>query len=518
MKTPDIRTLILRAAAGGFVLWSLAPPAMARAQGLGSALGQEQSQAQGQPDMQAMAARVDRMQRQLDSTERELEEYRSALASLREQVQAMAGAKPQAPYDGASEDVAALRQSVADLKEEQSVQQSEIAVHEQAKVETPSRYNLKIGGLVLFNAFQNDGAVDSIDVPAIALPRTSGASHGSDGASLRQSLITLDATGPQFWGAHSYANVQMDFFGDLSTSDYTSTAGSVRMRAASLQLDWPGWRVHAGLERLLISQSSPTSYASIGEPAMAWSGSLWAWVPQLTVEKTWNVSDTRRLSLAGALADVPDPGPGSNPYDRSPSAAEASRYPGSEARAGYSWGRDNAGGFGFSGYLSPHNYGQDGSVDAWAALGDWNFALPARFAFSGEAYKGQALGGLGGGTFKDTVTAYDYDQAGYGATEAAALRDAGGWAQLKFKPRSLFEMNAAFGQDNASAGQLRASASVYSNPYSALARNQTFLGNAIFRPRASFLFSVEYRKLRSWQLTYPAHEANIVGLAAGYEF
>jgi hypothetical protein len=104
------------------------------------------------------------------------------------------------------------------------------------------------------------------------------------------------------------------------------------------------------------------------------------------------------------------------------------------------------------------------------------------------------------------------------AIVARGLHDAGGWSQLKVQPRPWVELNAAFGQDNALATQLRAAYAAQTDPYSALARNQTFLGNAIFRPRASFLLSLEYRKLRSWPLSSTVNEANIVGLAAGYEF
>src|SRR5579863_1467604 len=209
MRTPDLRALILLAAACGATGWPLLNAKAARAQG-------PQERVQEMPDARAMAARMDRMQQQLDAAEREIEEYRSALDTLRRQVQAMSDGGAPASAPGSADDASALRQAVADLREEQSVEQSEIAVHEQAKVETRSRYNLKVGGLVLFNAFQNMGQVDSIDVPAIAEARTPGTSHGTEGASLRQSLITLDATGPQFWGARTYANVQMDFFGDLS--------------------------------------------------------------------------------------------------------------------------------------------------------------------------------------------------------------------------------------------------------------------------------------------------------------
>ena len=518
MKNPDPRALILRAVAGGAI--SLAPifPAPARAQ----------NSPTGASAAQPMADRVDSLQLRLAAAERELEEDRAAIADLRRQVESLSSSpsssRPATGSGTTTEDAGALRQAVADVREEQSVQQSEIAVHEQAKVETRSRYNLRVGGLVLFNAFQNSGQVDNVDLPVIAEVRAPGSSHGTEGASLRQSLVTLDASGPQFAGAHTYANLQLDFFGGLSTADYTSTSGSVRMRSASVTTEWPRWRFHAGLERLLVAQGSPTSYAMIGEPPMAWSGNLWAWVPQLTAERYFPTGDNSRWTVAAALVDVPDPGPSPTPYSRTASAAEQSRYPGSEFRSGYSWGRRRQSSFGVGGYYSPHDYNAEGNIRAWAGLLDWNVALPAHFAFSGAAYNGQALGGLGGGAFKDEVTNYHYGHASAlhdavaANTHAQGLHDNGGWTQIKFQPSNWLEFNAAFGQDNALSSQLRAAYVSQSDPYSALARNQTFLGNAIFRPRASFLLSLEYRKLRSWPLSSAVNEANLFGLAAGYEF
>jgi hypothetical protein len=217
--------------------------------------------------------------------------------------------------------------------------------------------------------------------------------------------------------------------------------------------------------------------------------------------------------------DVPDPGPSPSQYLRTPSAAESSRYPGVEARTGYSWREGHTSGVGVGGYWSPHAYGTAGSIDAWAGTLDWRLSLPARFALSGEAYKGQALGGLGAGAFKDIFNRYSYGTNSFPVlTKAAALRDAGGWAQLKFHPNSYFEFKGAIGLDEASAAQLREEYLELTNAYSGLARNQTFLGNIIYRPTASFLLSLEYRKLRSWQLVSPANEAQIFGLAAGFEF
>jgi hypothetical protein len=477
--------------------------------------------AQDSTDKQEIDKRFAKMQQQIDAQQQQLDEYRNAIKTLQQQLAAATAANT----TNSGTDATTLQQAVTDIREEQSVQQAEIAVHEQAKVGTHSRYNMRIGGLLLFNAFANDGAVYSVDVPVLAVPRVEGVSNGSLGASLRQSIVTLDVTGPKLWGARSYGNIQMDFFGGLSTADYTSTAGTVRMRAASLQMLWPSVNFHAGLERLLIAQFSPTSYATIGEPALAWSGNLWAWIPQLTAEKTFSIGEQQQLSFAGALADIPDPGPSTNPYLRNATAAESSRYPGSEGRISYAWGASQSGqttlanAIAINGYWSPHNYGEYGSVDAWAVTADWRFALPRRFFFTGSAYKGAVLGGLGGGVFKD-VSAYSYMHGPNGPMiyKLIPLRDIGGWAQLKFHPVDWFEANEAFGQDNGYAQQLRSAYIPLTNPYSGLARNQSFLSNVIFRPTNSILLSLEYRKLRSWQLIMPANEAQIFGMAAGFEF
>jgi hypothetical protein len=131
-------------------------------------------------------------------------------------------------------------------------------------------------------------------------------------------------------------------------------------------------------------------------------------------------------------------------------------------------------------------------------------------------YRGQALGGLGGGAFKDVVYYADPDEPG--TFDTRALDDVGGWVQLKQRTTQRLEFNAAYGMDNVTAGQLRPSASSFTTAYQELARNRTFSGNVIFSPSAYVLFSLEYRHLISSPVNGPASAANIIGIAAGYKF
>ena len=118
-------------------------------------------------------------------------------------------------------------QELEAIREQQDAMQAEIKQHDQTKVETFSKYPLRLSGLILFNAFSNAGVVDNTELPTIALARFPGASHGSSGATLKQTLLTLDATGPRIAGARSSANVSIDFFGGVSsnTYGYSSSAG-----------------------------------------------------------------------------------------------------------------------------------------------------------------------------------------------------------------------------------------------------------------------------------------------------
>jgi hypothetical protein len=226
------------------------------------------------------------------------------------------------------------------------------------------------------------------------------------------------------------------------------------------------------------------------------------------VERRFSLSEHQQVSLQGALADVPDAGSNAVAGLGAVSAAERSRYPGSELRA--AWHRGPGATIGLGGYWSPHSYKASGAIDAWAGTVDWKAMLPAGWQLSGEVYRGSSLGGLSAGAFKDNVQV--------SATTIAGLRDAGGWTQLKFKPLDRLEFNLAFGLDNADTRQLRSAEIDDSDPYSQLARNQTAFGNVIFRPTSTLFLSTEYRRIRSWEITGPAVQASRFGLAAGYEF
>ena len=177
--------------------------------------------------------------------------------------------------------------------------------------------------------------------------------------------------------------------------------------------------------------------------------------------------------------------------------------------------RDDRDHIGVGGYFSPHVLPSGRRFDAWAGSIDTRFHLPARLQFSGNAYRGLALGGLGGGGYKDYGYFYLNSLDVY---FFRPLSDVGGWAQLKEKWSERLEFNGAFGMDNVFADDLRRYAIPSGSTYQRLARNRTFTGNVIYSPSAYLLFSLEYRHITSAPVTGLSSSSNVIGLSAGYKF
>jgi hypothetical protein len=465
------------------------------------------------PGLATLSARLDALARALDDTRAQLAAAQAQIRELNNQLIAKdsSGASPTAAAQS-------LSTAVAELQEQQEVLASQVAQHEQIKVETSSKYPVRITGLLLFNAQRTEGTVDNPYAPTIAVPSYVSNVYGSLQGTLRQTVLGLDARGPTLAGASTSAELRTDFFGGLanysSGASYNPSPSNqfLRLRTLEFRLEWPDAEAAVAYDSSILSPNTPTSIAAVGVPALAWSGNLWNWLPQVSVTRGLELGRDRKLEFSASLMDVPDP----PSQTAGITAAERSRYPGSEVRFGYSAPHTRFGeiSFGTGGYWSPHNYGNYGSVDAWAMTADYSISLPAHLSLTGLVYRGAALGGLGGGTFKDVISVPAPGDESY----LEALHAAGGWSQLKFSPTQRLEFNAAFGTDESDANQLWRAGYAGMSAYTALARNQTVFGNVIYRPKYYLLFSAEYRYLRSWPISDAAVSAQIYSLTSGYQF
>jgi hypothetical protein len=402
------------------------------------------------------------------------------------------------------------------LEESTSLLGSKVDEQYGTKVETASKYRTRLSGIVLMNAFRNNGGANNIDFPDFAQPPVPGTSLATIGATLRQSELGLEIFGPNVGGAKTSANIQMDFAGGFPVTGNGVNFGIVRLQTASLHFDWEHTSVIAGQDSLFISPLSPTSFASLAIPTFAYGGNLWAWTPQLRVEHRFNISDQQTLTMQAGVLDNLDWEYPPDTFYRGPQTGEQSGQPAYAART--AWSRrvfERPLSFGLAGYYGRQNWAWGRFVDAWAGMADWQIPILPRLTLSGEFYRGAGIGGLGAAVGRSIVWgAMPSDSA-----PIRAVDDIGGWTQLKFRLTSKLEVNGAVGDDNAFSREIRGFATDANNgPNPILGRNRAALGNLIFRPRSDLLFAAEFRRLRTFPVYSSSSTVNQVNLAMGILF
>jgi hypothetical protein len=407
---------------------------------------------------------------------------------------------------------------IARLEEDQQVMEGKINDQYQTKVESGSKYRLRLSGIVLLNLFENRGTVDNLDFPEQALSQQSqapNASAGAFGGTLRQSQIRLQAFGPDIAGARTSADVNLDFAGGFPNAPNGAWMGLVRMRTATVRLDWTNTSIVAGQDRLFFVPLAPTSLATLATPALSYSGNLWGWTPQVRVEHRVVLSDSSSLSFQGGILDSLSGDLPVEQFERYPSWGEQSGQPALAVRVSWShrmFGQDFTVGAG--GYYGRQNWGFSRNVDGWAGTADLTLPLGKRLEFTGAFYRGRAVAGIAGGIGQSVLLNGPFNTP---STTFRALDSIGGWAQLKFKVKSNFEINGAFGSDNPFAGELRRynAHTIYPGSFT---RNLSPLVNFIYQIRSDILFSTEYRYLRSTVLDSGSNSANQINLSLGYIF
>jgi len=256
----------------------------------------------------------------------------------------------------------AIGDRIDKIEEEQQFIDAKVNDQYQTKVESGSKYRLRLSGMVLLNLYDTRGAVNNQDFPEISTRLGLLNSRSAFGGTLRQSQIGLDVFGPDIAGAHTSANVKFDFAGGFPSTENGVSQGLVRLRTGVIRFDWNTTSVVAGQDRLFFAPLAPTSLATLAIPALSYAGNLWNWTPQVRVEHRHNLSENSNLLFqAGILdslsGDVPSPTP-----DRQPTWGEASGQPAYAARV--AWTRhvsDQNLTVGFGGY-----YGRGGT--AWKVV------------------------------------------------------------------------------------------------------------------------------------------------------
>jgi hypothetical protein len=445
---------------------------------------------------------------------RELENSRAQTPAVTQAVASASGAAAP-PEDDPSQTSSSTESRLAALQDEFELLTQKVNDQYQTKVASGSKYPVRLSGLVLMNTFVNRGSVDNQDLPTWAVPAQPFSSAGNVGATLRQSEIGIEVFGPLLAGARTSGSVQFDFAGGFPDTSNGVNYGLVRLRTANVRFDWDKTSIVGGQDGIFISPLSPTSFASIAVPAWSYAGNLWGWIPQIRAEHRFTPSDKTTVTLQGGIFDNLTGQPPYSQYYRTPQAGESSSQPAYGTRIAVShpiFGETMS--VGAAGFYSRQNWGFDRHVDGWAGMTDAQLPLAPKLILSGEFYRGNAVGGLGGGIGASVV--YSGNPLSP-FTEVYGVDSLGGWAQLKLKATSRLEFNTSFGMDNPLANDLRQNAAPAEYGVT-LVRNRGTLVNFIYRPRSNLLLSAEYRHYRTFQLDNTSETADQVNMIVGILF
>jgi len=436
----------------------------------------------------------------------------SPLSSLSSSASATLPGQLQSTDDSSSGD---LQQRISKLEDDQQLMNDKIVEQSQTKVESGSKYRVRLSGLVLLNTAVTRGSVDNLDIPQIAVPAEAPGVSGSFSGLLRQSQIGIETFGPDIAGARTSATVKFDFAGGFPNVPNGAAFGVVRLRTGTVRLDWSDTSIVAGQDAIFFAPLTPTTLSSLAIPALSYTGNLWSWTPQVRIEHRFAISENSGIRIQAGILDSLTGDVPQQSY-RYPSVGEESGQPAYATHIGYSqriFGRDLSVGMG--GYYGRQNWAFGRSIDGWAGVTDLTVPLGEFLTFSGEFYRGRAVGGLGGGVGQSILLSGPIYNPG---TAIHGLDSTGGWAQLKFKPKPNFEVNFAYGEDVPFARELKlfpASALYYG--YS-ISRNQSPFVNFIYRMRSDVLASVEYKRLQTNPLNSNAYIANQLIMSLGYAF
>lgn len=506
---------------------------------LASAYGwsQESSPAVVSSQSDATAAAIHELQQEVNELRSamaemrsETKQYRAENAALRHELQTArnpsaavvtppgnsyalapaANADPVPPAPPKANQAGSLEERVASLEESSQLINSKINDQYQTKVESASKYRVRLSGIVLLNLFNSHGDTDNQDFPSFV--RGPGSGTGNFGATMRQSEIGLEVFGPTWAGAKTSGSLQADFAGGFPSTWNGLNSGIFRLRTASMRMDWKNTSLVVGQDNAFFSPLSPTSFASLAVPALNYAGNLWAWTPQVRVEHRFELSEHQTITIQGGILDNLVGEFPADPYFRMPDAGELSRQPAYALRTAWTYtlfGQPLS--VGAAGYYSRQDWPTSPTsyTDGWAGMADWQIPLAPRVTFTGEFYRGRAIGGLGGGISHSVVIEGDPTIA---ATPVRGLDAIGGWSQLKFKATNMLEFNAAVGLDNPTTAEIRAAG----NPQPV--QNRAALVNFVFRPRSSLLFSAEYKHLQTFQLHDVSNSADQFNLIMGILF
>jgi hypothetical protein len=435
--------------------------------------------AQSAPELREI---LDRLQK-LEDANRELA---SEVRSLRQE---LSTAKSSSPAEVA-----------AQTEDQISVEKARVDELAQSKVESSQKLPIRVTGMALFNAYVNgryNGGTENTVIGSL----TPGDATG--GGTLRQTILGLAYESPtSVLGAKVSGALNLDFFGGSANS----LNHLVRLRTATISLDWKNTSILVGQDKPIISPRDPTSFAQVGVSPLTAAGNLWLWQPQIRVEQRFNFGDSSGLRLQAGVVQTRELGSeadGYNSYVPPPAGSPPVEHaePGTEGRAELwrQWGGaariEIAPGFHYnSSRVGPF------AVPSHLFSLDWLIRPTNHLELSGFFYQGQNVADLGalpqGWLFR-------------GFPNVRPVHSTGGWAQLRIPVTERLAFDFYTGRQDDRNSDL-------SRGYIGL--NAGYFANVMYRIAPNVMVSVEGGQVRTLYLNNGTRLNNHYDLALAYMF
>ena len=447
--------------------------------------------AQERGDFQQILQRLDQLERENHNLAEEVHALRAEIAGARgaaanpEPANAAAGAPADAPPEP-------VNVSPVPMDERVAVQEQRTADLAQTKVEAAQRMPVTLAGMVLFNGFINGRASGGAQNPLTASLADSVARGG---ASLSQSIIGLRLQGPRiFGGGQVRGSIDLDLWGGTASS----LNHLVRMRVATIQVDWKNTSVTVGQDKPLIAQRDPDSLAQVAFSPLTDAGNLWLWSPQVRIEQRFAIGDNAGLRAQASLYQTSEPSAGVVPqYQSTLSTANPALEGRFELWDQYaSRGRiEIAPGF----HVSETHVGGV-SIPSRLFTIDWMLQPLAKWRITGTYFHGRNASGIGG--LRQGFSFFDENHF-------TAVRTSGGWAQVSYLATRRLTFNSYAGQESDHAADLLAGQ---------ISRNFVYAVNSQYRLGQNILLGLEVSQTRTAYTGGRIRLLNHYDLALAYLF
>jgi hypothetical protein len=409
-------------------------------------------------------AQLDQILQKVNDLQTENQRLNREIETLKQQVQELRLPASSAPVE---EKLDVVAQRVEDLAD--------------AKIETAERFGLKLSGLVLMNTYLYAGRIGAAELPLVGVP---GQVQRNAGATFRNTQINLLYNGPRgIWSSKVTGKLQLDFFGGSNVIQNHLA----RIRTADLSLHWASRTLSFAVDKPILSPRDPDSLSQLGVPALANSGNLWLWQPQIRYEERIRFTETTGMRARIVV----------------PTGARLSRSrPALQGR--FALFHRTAGGREFEfapGFHYSRSQAAGLGVASYAISADWFVPLAPRVDWTGFAFTGENLTGLGIAGLRQAFT--------FRNNRPIPVRGRGGWTQVTVHAGSKADVNLIAGMQDDFNRDLAAGG---------VGKNLSYAANLRFKLAPNVVFGPEVMQIRTRYVPSGTQLINRYDVALGYLF